>query len=53
MVFPLVSRCSPIFRPKFFHSFSRTLIPTLEGNRHLEDLVKELKPLKDFDPHVD
>jgi hypothetical protein len=35
-------------------SFSfRTLIPTLEGNRHLEDLVKELKPLKEFDPHVD
>eukprot|EP00435_Cladocopium_sp_Y103_P041355 s3492_g11.t1 len=32
---------------------ARTLIPTLEGNRHLEDLVKELKPLKEFDPHVD
>ena len=60
--FPMVSRCSPIFRHRSCleiwgngtsFSFSRTLIPTLEGNRHLEDLVKELKPLKEFDPHVD
>ena len=31
---------------------ARALIPTLEGNPHLEDLVRELGPLKEFDPHI-
>ncbi|CAK9020643.1 unnamed protein product [Durusdinium trenchii] len=32
---------------------ARKLIPTLDGNRYLDDLVKELGQLKEYDPFIE
>ena len=58
--FPLVSRCSPIFRPVRAWRFGGTAPVSVSGRWSQRwratdiwrDLVKELKPLKEFDPHV-